>query len=229
MKSNEIVKNILINTITIILAFSLGIIIKDYWLGPITLACGFLNAYYMAIGKWQNYIYGLIFSIMYAISCYINGLYGFVIFTILVYTPTQIFGMINWKKNKQNDEVLVKSITLKKALITCLSIVILSFTLGYLLSLIPTQNLAFLDSTSQIINLCGVLFVILRYREAWYIWVFNNTIDISIWTINLIKNSPNSLMMLLVSIMYLLMNIYGVICWIKLEHKQNYEHEIDTF
>ena len=105
MNSKIIIKNILINAITILISFGLGLLFKDYWLGPITLACGFLNAYYMAIGKWQNYIYGLIFSVTYAIACFFNGLYGLVIFTIIVYIPIQIWGIINWVKNKQENTV----------------------------------------------------------------------------------------------------------------------------
>ena len=220
MTKKIIFKNIFINLIAIAISFILGFIFKDYWLGSITLACGFLNAYYMAIGKWQNYIYGLMFCITYAIACFLNGLYGCVIFTILIYVPIQITGILNWLKNKQKDTVLVNSLNFKKSILICTLLIASSALIGFLLSLIPSQNLAFLDSTSQMINICGLTLVILRYREAWYIWIFNNIIDLSIWTINIIKNTQFSQLMFLVSIMYLIMNIIGIIRWIKMEHDQ---------
>lgn len=61
--------------ITIIVSIVLGVISGDYFWGIITLIFGFLNAYYMAIGKWYNYIFGLLFSLSYAFVCGKNDAY----------------------------------------------------------------------------------------------------------------------------------------------------------
>jgi len=212
---NQIIKDILIITSTTIISLILGIIFNDYIWGTLTLIFGFLNAYYMAIGRWQNYIYGILFTITYTYICTINGLFGWIIFSILIYLPVQIFGIVNWFKNKEDKQVKMKSFTLKNSIIICSIILLGSALLGFLLSLIPNQNLAFLDSTSQIINICGVVLVAIRFRECWYIWLTNNVIDLCIWIINVIKGTVNSEMALITSIMYLVMNIIGVICWIK--------------
>ena len=118
----------------------------------------------------------------------------------------------------------MKSFTLKNSIIICSLILLLSVILGALLSLIPSQNLAFLDSTSQIINICGIILVAIRFRECWYIWLANNIIDLSIWIINVLKGTANCEMALITSIMYLVMNIIGLILWIKIEHKQKNQH-----
>ena len=60
----------------------------------------------------------------------------------------------------------------------------------------------------------------LRFKECWAVWLFNNSIDLSIWIINFVKGSPNSTMMLLVSIGYLLINVYGLIKWIKISKNE---------
>lgn len=213
-------KNAIIVVVTILVSFILGIIFNDYIWGTLTLIFGFLNSYYMAIGKWQNYIYGILFTLTYTYICTINGLYGWLIFSIVFYLPVQIYGIINWFKNKQGEEVKMKSFTLKNSLIICSLILIFSIVLGFLLSLIPSQNLAFLDSTSQIINICGVVLVAIRFRECWYIWLANNLIDLSIWIVNTIKGTINSEMALITSIMYLVMNIIGLVSWIKIERRQ---------
>lgn len=212
--------NYIFPLIITLLSIFLGIIFNDYIWGMIALTSGFLNAYFMAIGKWYNYIFGIIFAIVYAYISTINGLYGLLIFTIIFYLPLQIMGLINWFKNKQNSEVKMRSFNLKTAFILCFVVIIGSCLLGFLLSLISGQNLAFLDSTAQIINLCGVVLGTLRFREAWYIWLANNIVDLTIWIINAVNNTPNSTMMLITSIMYLIMNIIGVISWIILEKKQ---------
>ncbi|MBE5746319.1 MAG: nicotinamide mononucleotide transporter [Clostridiales bacterium] len=222
MKTNriEFIKNLIIIFATILISFVLGIIFNDYIWGSLTLIFGFLNAYYMAIGKWQNYIFGILFTLTYTYICTINGLYGWLIFSFIFYLPVQIYGIINWFKNTINKEVETKGFTLKNSIIICSSIIIGSTVLGFLLSLIPNQNLAFLDSTSQIINICGVILISIRFKECWYVWLANNVIDLIIWIINVIRGTINSEMALIVSVMYLIMNIIGLIEWIKIEKRQ---------
>ena len=108
----------------------------------------------------------------------------------------------------------------KNSIIITLSCIIGSIFLGYLLTLIPTQRLAFMDATSNCINLCGVILMILRFKESWWLWLINNIIDLIIWIITVMNGGNGSVMMLLVSIGYLLINIYGVIKW-NIEAKKN--------
>ena len=206
--------------ITIIISVVLGCLSGDYFLGVITLIFGFLNAYYMAIGKWYNYVFGLLFALSYAYVCGKNGLFGWGIFTFIFYVPSQIMGMISWNKNKCDDVVEMRSLNLKKSFFVCACLVIGSSFFGYLLSLIPSQQLSFLDGTTQIVNVCGIVLSLFRFREAWYIWLINNVLDLSIWIINAMNSNSDAYMMLVTSIMYLVMNIIGVISWIKIEREQ---------
>lgn len=118
------------------------------------------------------------------------------------------------EKNLNKDKnVKVREFTLKNSIIITLSCIIGSLLLGYILTLIPNQRLAFMDAASNCINLCGVVLMILRFKESWWLWLINNIIDLIIWIITFINKGEGSAMMLLVSIGYLLINIYGVIKW----------------
>lgn len=112
-----------------------------------------------------------------------------------------------------DKNVKVREFTFKNSIIITLSCIIGSIILGYLLTLIPTQRLAFMDATSNCINLCGVILMILRFKESWWLWLINNVIDLSIWIITFINKGEGSTMMLLVFIGYLLINVYGIIKW----------------
>ena len=216
MKKKEIIYTFLIIVFSIIC----GILSKDYFIGTLILICGLLNSYYASLGKVENYIFGGLYSILVAYVSYINGLYGLASLSILVYVPSQIHGYFSWKKNMNETdkkEVEVRGFTLKFSLILTFIVVSLSFLFGYLLNLIPSQNLAFLDSSSNIINLSAVVLMNMRYKECWMIWLFNNTIDLIIWIINTVKGTPNSIMMLLVSIGFLSINVYGLYKWFKKE------------
>ena len=213
-------KNKIYTILIIIFSIICGIVVKDYFFGTIILATGLLNAYYASIGKIYNYIFGALFSLLNAYVSYINGLYGIAILSIIIFFPSQIHGYISWTSNKNNNnEVNIRGFTIKNSIIIVTSCILGSLLLGFLLSKIPGQQLAFLDSSSNIINLCGIILMNLRFKECWVIWLFNNSFDLSIWIINTIRKSPNAEMMLLVSIGYLLINIYGLIKWIEAEKK----------
>lgn len=200
----------------ILLSIICGIVTKDYYLGTIILASGLLNSYFASIGKTYNYIFGAIYCILSAYVSYINGLYAMAVLSLIVYFPLQVQGYISWiKKKGNNNEVQIRKFTLKNSIIIVSSCLVGSVLLGLLLTTIPTQQLAFLDSASNIINLCGIILMNLRFQECWVIWLFNNTVDLVIWLINAINGNPNSIMMLIVSIGYLLINIYGLYKWIQ--------------
>lgn len=218
-KKQKILQLYIIPILIVLISVIFAVIFNDYFFGFITFACGFLNTYYMAIGRWENYIFGIIFSVFYAIVCYKNGLYGFAIFTVIAYIPLQIVGLVGWLKKQSNNSVIVKSLSLKKEIFLTFGVCAASCLLGFLLDLIPTQNMSYLDSTSQIINLAGAILSVMRYRECWVL-LANNSIDLAIWTINTINHTANAEMMLVTSIMYLVMNIYGLLFWIFIERRQ---------
>lgn len=213
-------KTFLYPFIIIIFSIVCGIITKDYFLGTATLMCGLLNGYYASTRKVCNYVFGLLFCIFNLYVSYINGLYGIFAFSLIIFVPSQIQGFISWLKNRnKNNEVIVRHFDLKTSLIVIVSSLLGSLGLGYLLTKVPGQNLAFLDSTSTILNVCSIVLMNLRYKEFWIIYLFNNIVDLIIWSINVCYGTPNAMMMLIVSIGYLLMNIYGLYKWLDSEEK----------
>lgn len=191
-----------------------GLLTNDLLLGGINLLTALLCAYFASEGKRSNYVLGLINYLISGYVSYKNQLYGLFFFYIFIFSPLQIQGFLSWKNNlDEGDSVKVREFTFKNSIIITMSCVIGSFLLGYLLSLIPSQRLAFMDATSNCINLCGVILMILRFKESWWLWLINNVIDLVIWILTVLHGGSGSIMMLLVSIGYLIINIYGIIKW----------------
>lgn len=207
-------KYIIVTSICVIISVVLGIVSNDLLIGGSILATGLLCAYFSSEGKRSSYILGLINYVLMGYVSLKNNLYGLFLFYFFVFSPLQLKGFISWTKNLDNDNnVMVREFTLKNSIIITISCVVGSFFVGYLLSLIPGQRLAFMDASSNCINLCGIILMILRFKEAWWIWLINNIIDLAIWIITFIDKGEGSTMMLMVSIGYLLINIYGIIKW----------------
>lgn len=198
-----------------------GIISNDILIGGTILLTGLLCAYFASEGKRINYIFGLINYVLMGYVSFKNNLYGIFFFYLFLFSPLQIKGFITWNKNlDDNQNVRVREFTFKNSIIIILSCIFGSLLLGYLLTLIPNQRLAFMDATSNCINLCGVILMILRFKESWWLWLINNVIDLIIWIITFSNKGEGSKMMLLVSIGYLLINIYGIMKW-QIEAKHN--------
>ncbi|MCM1052560.1 MAG: nicotinamide riboside transporter PnuC [Ruminococcus sp.] len=207
-------KYLIISCICVIISLVSGIISNDIIVGGTILLTGLLCAYFASEGKRINYILGLINYLLMGYVSFKNNLYGIFFFYIFIFSPLQVKGFVTWNKNL-NDEnnVKVREFTLKNSIIITLSCIVGSLLLGYLLTLIPSQRLAFMDASSNCINLCGVILMILRFKESWWLWLINNVIDLSIWIITFINKGEGSTMMLLVSTGYLLINVYGIIKW----------------
>lgn len=207
-------KYIVITVLCLIVSLISGILSHDIIIGGANLFTALLCAYFSSEGKRVSYILGLINYLLIGYVSFINHLYGLFIFGVIICPILQIQGYISWSKNLNEDKTAkVREFTLKNSIIITISCLLGSLILSYLLSIIPRERIAFLDALSNIINLCAVILAILRFKECWWIWLINNIIDLSIWIITFIGKGEGSTMMLLVSIGYLLINIYGIIKW----------------
>ncbi len=214
-------KSTTITIIFMLLSITTGLMSHDLLIGGLALFTALMCSYFSSEGKRISYIYGLINYLLIGLISFKNHLYGLFFFGMIVCPIIQIQGYISWGKNlDENKNVKVREFTLRNSIIITISCILGSLIISYLLTLIPDQRIAFMDASSNTINLCAVILGILRFKECWWIWLINNTIDLSIWLITFISKGEGSFMMLLVSISYLVINFYGIIKWNK-EAKKN--------
>lgn len=194
-----------------------GAISHDLMLGGAILFTGLLGGYFASVGKRCNYIFILVNYLLMGYVAFNANLYGTAVFYILVCSPLQIYGFVNWGKNLRKDgDVKTRKFTAKTSIIVTVSCLIGSFVVGHLLSLIPQERLSFLDAASNCVNLCGTILMARRYMESWWLWLANNIIDCTIWGVVLISgDNDNAPMMFITCIAYLITNIYGIYKWMK--------------
>ena len=214
-------KDILVVSVCALVSIVSGILSKDLLVGGIILFTALTNSYFAGKGNRITYILGTINCLLYSYVGFKNDLFGAFSFYLLIFLPMQCIGYINWGKNKDdNDNVIVRDFTLRNSIIVVSSCVIGSFLLAFLLNLLPGQQLPLLDAASNIINICANVLMILRFKECWWVWIFNNIVDLSIWTVLLINGGVSTIMMFLVSLGYLLLNVYGIVKW-EIEARKN--------
>ncbi len=185
-------------------------------IGIILIVISLLNSYYASNFKRINYIFGLLAYLIMGFVALINHIYGSAIFYLSVFSIMQVLGYINWGKNQDNENnVVVRSFSNKNRIIMLVSCIVLSIVLATILNQIPMAQFTFLDAFSNIINLCGVVLMALRFNESWWLWLINNIIDLILWANVVNIGGDLSIFMLVSSIIYLLVNVYGIMKWNK--------------
>ena len=183
-------------------------------IGILLVLFSILNGYYASNFKRINYIFGLLSYLLMGYVAFKNNIYGMSIFYILIFSPMQLIGFINWgKKQDNNKKVIVRAFSKKNRIILIIACIVLSMVMASILNKIPNAKFTYLDSFSNIINLSGIVLMALRFNESWWLWLINNVLDLILWT-NVVNIGGNySISMLISSIIYLIINIYGIIKW----------------
>lgn len=183
-------------------------------IGIIVIISSILNCYFASNFKKINYIFGLVFYVLCGYVAFKNHIYGMFIFYLFIFAPMQIWGFINWgKKQDENKNVIARTFSIENRIILIVSCIIFSIILANILKQIPYAQFTFLDAFSNIINLSGVILMALRFNESWWLWLINNVIDLILWS-NVVKLGGNySISVLISAIIYLIINIYGIIKW----------------
>ena len=138
----------------------------------------------------------------------------------MVYIPIGIFNIFSWKKSEINGVVKINKFSLKTSLITVFSILLSTVVLTVLLSLIPGQNYSFLDSLTNMLNIAGVVLLGLRYKEGWYFWIICNLVEMITWILMIVTGAPNSIMMLIICVIYIVLDVFGIKAFVKMRYSQ---------
>ena len=200
-----------------IILFSIiaGWLTDDLLIGAPTLASGALAMYLAGNGSRNAYIMGVANYILLAFSALNNGLFGIAISYLLIYTPIQIVGFTAWRENSdKRDRVKARKFKFWHAVVIVAACLAGSFCVGSLLTFIPGQQLAFADATSNTLNLCAEVLMMLRFRESWILWLSNDIVDITMWSMVAIRGG-NGLMVVIMTAISLIMDVRGIVNWSK--------------
>ena len=208
-KYNQVIVPILVCIISIII----GIFSKNTFVGMIVLITGILNSYYSSVGNKINFPIGVINNLALSYVAFKNNNYGLVIFNLLFFMPINIKGYFEWNKNSNKDVVENRGLGLKKGTIIIILSIATGLLVAYLLQLIPGERLTYLDAFTNVISFIAGILLMLRYNESWILYLVNNVLDLMLWIINFSSGGFDSLMVLLMSVMYLVINIYALFKW----------------
>ena len=213
-KTNLSLKEYSIIAFCIIGSIILGIISNDLIVGTSLLVTSLLSSYLSTIYRRSNYIFGAISAFLIAYTAYINNFFGSFAINAFIFIPLELYGFVAWSSHlDSNKNVKARKFSFKNSVIITILCAIGSIILGYLLTLIPGQQLAFIDSTICCLDICSLILLNLRFRESWWLWTLSGILSIIMWSVALINGGDNALMRLITAVCFTVLSIYGIIKW----------------
>ena len=207
--------------VSIVLIITLSIITNSHVLQIIAAVCGVVYVFNTVFENKYGQLFGIVNSLLYGIIMFDNGIYGTSIYNMFYCIPIQIYTFFTWGKNKQGEDRTVISKYTKKQRTLLVLLTILVILVYYIIAIKLNVQYALIDGISIILGILGLYMTSKKKIEQWYTFIISNIAMLVLWTtkcIDSISNFP----MLLMWVIYLVNNIYGLYTWSKkLNSKQS--------
>lgn len=173
--------------------------------------------------KW-NFIVSLFVEVIEIATCIaIAERFATLATTFFFWIPVDIISFVMWKKHQDEEEkelTVVRSLKGYQELLIILAIIIWTFGVGYLLTLIDSDGLleagtvlkkvvCYLDAFVSAVGICNGLFILFRLKEQWIAWYLSAALETAI---NIILGQW---VLLVLKAAYFSNTTYGYIKWTK--------------
>jgi nicotinamide mononucleotide transporter len=163
----------------------------------------------------SNYLIGFVNIITYAAAAYMWKLYGDFILNAFYFMPMQFIGLYLWNKPNMKvgkDEIKAMYLS-KKNLSIYLILTIIGIGLYGILLNYFGGNSPYLDSTSTILSIVAMIFMVKGFPQQWLLWIIVDIVSSVMW-LNIVINH-GGLMNLGLAIMWITWTINAIYGWYK--------------
>ncbi len=183
------------------------------------------NALLNSKGRPECYIFGFIGIIFYGYLSYHQKYFGELIIIVFMSIPVMIMGVISWLKNRDDETIIINTISIKEIVLVLLSQVIMFFGYYYILKLFNT-NMLIVSTLSIIMSLLALYFGARRSELSFYFYILNDIVGIALWLVPIINGETNNFSVVLGPILLFINDNYGIFNWKRIKKKQQMEAKI---
>ena len=199
----------------IALIIVLSFLINDSKIALVSAICGISYTILAGKGKISCYAFGLCGTLCYSYLSFVNNLFGNLALYMLYYLPMQIVGIFRWKKHLKKDsgEIIKTKLSVKERLIYLILTIIISLAVSFILKYTGDAS-PFIDGTTTVFSILGMLLTVKRCIEQWYVWILVNGLSALMWIEAYIQGS-NCLATVIMWLTYFILAFYFLAGWRK--------------
>lgn len=159
-----------------------------------------------------NFLVSIVFIEITEMIIYFSlNLYSCALVSLLFWVPIDFVSFFKWKKNTDNQDeniTKVKKLNWWQDILIIVAIAAFSFSVGYLLSLIPECEDTYLDAFVSALGMANGILLLFRYSEQWFAWFAYLIFDAILWIIS------GHYIMLITIVAMLINTVYGFVKWL---------------
>lgn len=179
--------------------------------------CIFLTAH----ASWPNWAFAMVNTALYIVVLAYNHVYGTMCLELFYYMPTNIIGIILWRRHlddKDREKCKTRLMSWPKRVLMFAIVAAGTVIYHYILVRVGGAT-AWLDAMIVAIGIIATYFEMKRFADQYILWLITDVIAVVQWialadTIMITKKS-----------IYLIMAVIGLRNWIKLNRERNEGNE----
>ena len=178
--------------------------------------CIFLCAH----ASWPNWIFAIVNTVLYIIVLAYNHVYGTMALELLYYMPTNVMGLVLWKRHLDNvepDKCMTKVMNWTRRIIMVLVVLSSATVYHYILVRVGGAT-AWLDALIVAIGIIATFLELKRFADQYYLWLVTDVIAVIQWVM------LGDVIMITKKSIYLIMAVIGLLNWIRLQRERNAEN-----
>ncbi len=192
-------------------------------LSTITSLVGVSALIFVAKGQLFGQFLIVVFAILYSIVSLAQSYYGEMITYLFMSAPMAMFSIISWYKNPYDESGEVRVRELKKRDVLILLPITAAVTVAFYFILSTLHNASIEWSTLSIAtSFVAASLTFLRSPYYALAYAANDIVLIALWIIAALKD-PSYFSMIICFAAFLINDIYGYICWRKMQRRQSEE------
>ncbi|MCH5192121.1 MAG: nicotinamide mononucleotide transporter [Oscillospiraceae bacterium] len=210
----------------ILVAISFAVFDRENYMTLIASLIGVTSLIFNAKGNPIGQVLMVVFSILYGIISYTFSYYGEMITYLGMTGPMAVLALISWLRNPYNGnraEVKVNSIKKREVIFMFILTAVITVAFYFILDFFRTANI--IPSTLSVAT--SFIAVYLTFRRSAYFalaYAANDIVLIILWALATLSNI-SYLSVIICFVAFLVNDIYGFINWLKIQKRQNDNHD----
>ena len=165
------------------------------------------------------FLLGALNSVIYAVGYYFEKVYGSLAEALVLSFPIQMITFFVWKRNEGKSQSKTRNLTLKQALITVASFIVVWVGMYFVFKAIGDSS-PILDNSIFVLSLVIYVYTLFGIVESRLLLIVSCCISLTMWTIKTFYDIK-SITYVLLSVYNLYMCIKGFVIWKKIASKDS--------